>query len=212
LLILVVLAPDDVSDLHFKVIHDIDKMKYRLAVGTNYDEIRVRLLAVSQLAGHIADDQIVDDNRLAFHAEADRAVGLVSQAFVLQFVEAAVVNFAALRLVIRPKEAPRWPRWIGGCGALIPIQAEPRQTLQDDFGGFLRVAGGIGVFDSQDESAAGMAGVKPIEKGRPGAADVQETGRTGGETDADAHGHCIHSEIIGENRRAAGRLQETPTQ
>ena len=52
---------------------------------------------------------------------------------------------------------------------------------------FLAVALGVGVFDAQDEGAPGVAGEEPVEQGRPGAADVEEPGGRGSETDPRPH-------------------------
>ena len=84
----------------------------------------------------------------------------------------------------------------GGAGKLIgdlavPLQAEPRQPVEDRGDRGLGRAGAVGVLDAQEERAAVMAREQPVEERRAGAADVQEAGRRGGETGD--YGHCIQS-------------------
>ena len=80
---------------------------------------------------------------------------------------------------------------VAGGWAFVPIQAQPAEAAQDDFGGLGGVAGGVGVFNAQDERAAGMAGVKPVEQGGAGAADVQEACRTGRKANSNIHGERL---------------------
>lgn len=66
---------------------------------------------------------------------------------------------------------------------LVPIEAEPREALEDCPGAFLGAAGPVGVLDAQEELAAVLSRVEPVEERRAGAADVQESGgggRSGG--------------------------------
>ena len=68
---------------------------------------------------------------------------------------------------------------------LVPIQPQPVQPVEDDLDGFGRVARVVGVLDAQDEFAAGVPGVEPVEERGAGAADVQKAGGRRGETDTD---------------------------
>jgi len=70
----------------------------------------------------------------------------------------------------------------------VPLHAEPGQPLDDRAHGIVVGAGAVGVFDAQAEDAAVMAGVQPVVQGCPGPADMQVTGRGGGETGHDRHG------------------------
>src|ERR1035441_17706 len=69
-------------------------------------------------------------------------------------------------------------------GALVPIDAEPLQVVQQ----LIFVAGlaalKVGVFDAQDHGSAGLAGEQPVVKCGAGIADVQLPGRRRSETDA----------------------------
>jgi hypothetical protein len=75
-------------------------------------------------------------------------------------------------------------------GALVPVDAHPLQAVQDGPGGFLGGALHVGVFNAQNQFAAGLAGEQPVVQGRAGAADMQKA--RGGRREAHAdlrHGH-----------------------
>src|SRR5688500_4993765 len=71
---------------------------------------------------------------------------------------------------------------------LVPIDAEPPQSVEDTGDHFRLVSLDVGVFDAQDEAAAVAARVQPVEQRSPGAADVQVTGRGRGEAETRSHG------------------------
>jgi len=60
--------------------------------------------------------------------------------------------------------------------ALVPVDAEPFQAVEDRVDRLLRRALEIGVFDAKDESATVVASVRPGKQRRARAADVQEAG------------------------------------
>src|SRR6266571_3757950 len=70
---------------------------------------------------------------------------------------------------------------------LVPIEAEPSEAVEDHFGVLLGGALPVGVFDAQQELAARVAGVQPVEEGGAGAADVEVAGGRRGEADAGGH-------------------------
>ena len=145
-------------------------------------------LAVGQFADDVADDEILNDDRLAGHFELDRAFVFVGQAVRQQCLDAALIIFLPLALEVRAAVALARAGGVTGERAFVPIQAEPAQAVQDDVHGLLRIARGVGVLDAEDERAAGVAGVKPVEQGRARPADVQVTGRRRGKTNARFHG------------------------
>ena len=49
-------------------------------------------------------------------------------------------------------------------GALVPVQPEPAQRVEQHEIGVLGVALGVGVLDAEDESAAVVAGEGPVEE------------------------------------------------
>src|SRR5207253_8859105 len=87
---------------------------------------------------------------LVFGAEAVVGVGGSDELF-----GGGAVEIEALRLVI---------------GAFIPVESQPAHAHEDAFHHFLGGALKIGVFDAQDERAAGVASVEPVEERSAGAA------------------------------------------
>ena len=65
----------------------------------------LRFLAVGQLAPHVADDQVRDDDRLAVHLEFDRAFVFVGQPVRQQALDPPLVILLALTLEIGPAVA-----------------------------------------------------------------------------------------------------------
>ena len=57
--------------------------------------------------------------------------------------------------------------------ALVPFEAEPVQTVEDVLLVLEAGTGLVGVLESQDEGAAGLAREQVVEQSRPGGADVQ---------------------------------------
>ena len=99
-------------------------------------------------------------------------------------------------------------------GALVPVEAEPAEAVQDRLQRLGHVALLVGVVDAQDELAAVLAGEQPVEQGRADAADVQIAGRAGGETRADhwqrfrsEEGDTVFPGIIGAGGNLARRGQ-----
>ena len=89
-----------------------------------------------------------------------------------QLAHGGLVAVELLRLVIgavRPADL----------GALVPVDAEPAEAVEDGLQGLGHVALLVGVVDAQDELAAVLAGEQPVEQGRADAADVQIAGRAG---------------------------------
>ena len=98
------------------------------------------------------------------HFEFDRAFVFVGEAARQQRLDAALVIFLPLALEIRAAVALARAGGVAGERAFVPIEAEPAQAVEDDVHGFLRIARGVGVLDAEDERAAGVAGVKPVEQ------------------------------------------------
>ena len=73
-------------------------------------------------------------------------------------------------------------------GGWSGVQAEPIQALEDHPRRCLGAALAVGVLDAEQEFAAVVAGEQVVEQRGPGAADMQQAGRAGGEAGADGHG------------------------
>jgi hypothetical protein len=85
------------------------------------------------------------------------------------------------------------PRHAGGLEHRRPVRrdAEPFQPLADHLCRRLGAALAVGILDPQQEFPAVVTGEQVVEEGGPGAADVQQSGRAGGETRANCHGGCM---------------------
>mgnify|MGYP003574932526 CR=1 FL=1 len=182
-----IFAADHVGNFHFEIVHDVDEMKDGLAVRTDDDEVRIKPFAVGQFAMNIADDQVWNRYRLAFHPELDRAFVFVSKAFVAKFLDTALVVFATLGLEVRAEITFAQAGRIAGERAFIPFEAEPAQAIENDIDGFLGIARSVGVLNPENEGSAGVFGVKPIEQGGARPANMEVTGRTWCKPDSNVH-------------------------
>src|SRR6185436_10570923 len=79
--------------------------------------------------------------------------------------------------------------------ALVPVDAEPAEPVEDPFDHLVRRALDVRVLDAEDEDAAEPSRVQPVEERGARAADMQIPGRRWGEADAD------HVVICGANPR-----------
>ena len=182
-----IFAADDVRDVHLQIVNDVDEVEHGLAVRALDDEVGINLLAVGQFADNIADDEVMDGDGFALHLEFDGAFVFVGEAVREKRLDAALIIFLPLRLEIRAEIAFARAGGVAGERAFVPIEAEPAQAVEDDVHGLLRIARGVGVLDAEDERAAGVAGVKPVEERGARAADVEVAGRRWGESDAWFH-------------------------
>ncbi len=73
-------------------------------------------------------------------------------------------------------------------GLLIPVEAEPTEAVEDHAGVLVGRALLVGVLDAQQELAAHVACVQPIEQCGAGATHVQVARGRRGEADARGHG------------------------
>jgi hypothetical protein len=196
-----VLAPDHVADRHVQVVDRVGQEEDRRAIGAEDDEV----LQVGVLEGDVAPDEVADDGlAIVRRAEAQDALGQAAVAAEAVVAGRGVVLGAGLDLlpgaravvgVARLVQAgSRLPVVAGplrlAVRALVPVDAEPAQRSLDAIDQLVAGQGGIGVLDAQDERPPVVAGVEPVEQGRAGAADVEEAGRRGRETDPGWHaGH-----------------------
>src|SRR6185437_4628307 len=81
----------------------------------------------------------------------------------------------------------------------VPVEAEPVEPVEDRARGLIRAARLVRVLDAQEELAAVLAGVEPVEERGAGAADVEVTSGAGGESYPDRH-----SMRCGVRRREGG--------
>ena len=77
-------------------------------------------------------------------------------------------------------------------GALVPVEAEPAETIQDALGHLRRGTLQVGVLDAQDEGSMMLAGKQPAEERGPGATHVQVAGGGGRKAHAYCHANLLH--------------------
>ena len=86
-----------------------------------------------------------------FLRRAETRVGLV---LAQQLLDGGSVGVTALGLAVGSERSAR--RFAGHLGSLVPCKTEPVQTLEDVALELERRTGGIGVFETQHEGAAGL--------------------------------------------------------
>ena len=169
----VVVAAEDVGDAEEGIVDDAGEIVGRRAVRLDDDLVLDRV----RLDGDPAVDEVVEGDRPAgLDLEEDGVsvlVGLAGGEELRGLLPVDAETFALEE------------------GFLVPVEAEPLEVLED-----LVEEPGLGplevrVLDAEQELAPGMAGIEPIEDGCPGAPDVQEARRTGGESDSD-HGSLAY--------------------
>src|SRR5260221_10928301 len=112
-----IFTADDVRDLHFDIVHDIDEMENPRAIRAADRHVRMRV-RVREIEFDAAANEIVHDDLFARRAEAPRAVVLEQPAAGLELLEVALINVEALALEVRPEVA-------AGLGTFVPIEPEP---------------------------------------------------------------------------------------
>ena len=88
----------------------------------------------------------------------------------------------------------------------VPLQAQPLEGVDQGIGGGLRGALAVGVLDAQQELAAGVARIEPVEQRRARPADVEVARGRGSKAGDDGVGHvggfrCIQGAGLEPNAR-----------
>src|SRR5690606_1465085 len=130
--------------------------------------------------------------------------GLVQQAGGLQLLDDTLVDVTALRLAVRLVRS-------ADVDALVPVDLQPAECLEQLEVALLAIARGIRVFDPEDELATGVARVGPVEQGRADQPDVRGAGRRRAETNAhigagcggELSRHCCNSRLTRSHRPAS---------
>ena len=173
-----ILASDDVGNLHLQIIHHVHQMKHRLPIRPHNHKIRVRRFPVCQFPPHIAHHQIRYHNRLPRHLELDRPIRLIRKPFRQKPLHFIPINRDSLTLKIRPKLPLTFRSRLPSHRPLIPVQPQPAKSVQNHLHRLLRIARRVCVLDPQHECSPRVPRIKPIEQRRPRPAYVQETRRT----------------------------------
>ncbi len=203
----VVVAADDVGDAHVVVVGDHGEIVGRRAVGAQQHQV----VEVAVLEHHPPLHQIVD-HRLAVQRPRETddvgaevgafprlaaapggtqgvAVGAGLLAGCLEFVggHVAAVGAARGQQLVHHGLMALHAGILEGHFA-VGLQPHPVETVEDGLHGGVGGARPIGVFDPQQELAAGVFRVKVVEQSRAGAAYMQGTCGGRGETGDDGLG------------------------
>ena len=204
-----VVAANDMGDAHVVIVDDDGEHVGRIAVGAQQHEIVEILVGEGDAALHL----VVDDGLAVLaRAQADRrrharrrlgGVAVAPAAVVARrqageplllahfgkFFRRAIaaIGVAGLQQLHRGFAVAR------DAGELVddlavPIEFEPAQAVEDRLDRLRRRALAVGVLDAQQELAADVLGVEPVEQRRARPADMQEAGGRGRETGDDG-GH-----------------------
>ncbi len=118
-----------------------------------------------------------------------RTLAIVGMTGFQQSVDVLVVEVEALALIDR---------------VAVPVQPEPAHRSKNGAGHLVAGTSLVRILYAQQEFPAARAGQKPVENGGPGAADVQMTGGTGGETGDDV-AHALLQTSIPTSHTRPGR-------
>ncbi len=204
----VVVAADHVGDPHVGV---VDGDREVVEDGT----VRAGdhgVVLESVLEADLAADRVGDDGLpLVRDAQADRGVRGVGGLSPVALIGARLaegldvsarcgvaVGVARLEQLRQPFGVALGPLVLAD-RALVPVELEPAQRVEDL--GDVLVGGplAVGVLDPQDELPARAPGREPVVERRPRAADVQRACRRGGESNSNGgsqgadRGGCFHS-------------------
>ena len=117
-----------------------------------------------------------------------RAEARVHRAALFELLQGSLVGVEALGLLVGAEITAH-------LGALVPIEAEPAHSAQNDLRVFLGGALGIGVLDAQHERAARGASKRPVVNSRAGATDMKLARWRRRETNAHARGRICHTNL-----------------
>jgi len=84
---------------------------------------------------------------------------------------------------------------------LVPVQPEPPQGIEELAVGLLAVARGVGVLDPEDERAADVPGVRPVEQRRADQADVRRPRGRRAEPHPDGRALRLRGALLREQAR-----------
>ena len=175
----VVFATDDVGDLHFDVIDDIDEVKDVGAVWPT--DGLVGLLGGCEM--HVSTNEVSDGDGLAAELETNGSIFLgVGATCGFESREVGVIDALTLTLKIGAKITTDFR-------ALIPVDPQPAQSIKDRLTSRFGVARFVGVLNAEDEFAAAIPRIEPVEQGSAGTADVEVTGWGWGKTNANRRCH-----------------------
>ncbi len=175
-----VLAPDDVGDPQVRVVDGVGQQEARGVVAPPPDH---EVLDVGVVEGDVAPDEVPDLRRALGHADGHAEAGLQGRArhLVLVVVDQVGGTVGQQLLAGGAVEVPP----VGLVDrALVPVDAQPLEGLENGADQLRPAALLVGVLDAQDQRARLVAGEEPVEQRRAGPTHVQVARGCGREADA----------------------------
>ena len=148
-----IVAPNDVGNPHFGVIHDAGKIIRWKAVGLEDDKI----LNQRRIKGNDAMYEVINLRNAIQHFKTDGLAALgvrVVKSLILQnqILGILFINQQPITLEI---------------GTLVPVEAKPLHTIKNCLSGLRCGALLIGILYAQEKNPFMVTREKPIKKGRP---------------------------------------------
>ena len=78
----------------------------------------------------------------------------------------------------------------------VPIELQPAHPVENRINRALCGSRAVGIFDPQQEFAAKMPCIQPVEQRRSRAADMEITGRRRRKAGHDSFGACAHADFL----------------
>src|SRR5271157_2918004 len=148
----VVFASDDVRNFHFYVVDHVDKMKDPRSVRTPNSHVRI----CAAVEFNPATNEIIDDHRFPGRPETNGALIHIDDPLCLQQIQVPLVDRIPLALEIGAVVA-------AASGALVPIEAEPAQTLVNCLHRLVSLPALVRVLYSQQKRSMIVPGEKPVK-------------------------------------------------
>src|SRR4051812_28739687 len=99
-----IFAPDHVGDFHLEIVDHIHEMEYPRAIRATDRHVWMGI-GITEIEIDLPADKIVDNDVLAWRAEAHRSLILENVAGVLKFLQIALVDAGPFALQIRTEIA-----------------------------------------------------------------------------------------------------------
>ena len=179
---------DEIMESRFAGFGNLEAHNLGVAVGRlRRPDLCIEVAAAAVVAWRLAGGAL----RLAHGVQALR--GAVADVGVATVHKLAGVAFVQARLFAPRLEVGAERATLAlatGLRPFVPINAQPRQRLQDRLDGPLHLARLVGIFNPDDERSAHVPGKKPVEQCGADVAYMRDARGAGRVANADCGGHA----------------------